>query len=240
MAFETLYLLYLDDFHAGDPLFLHSLSRGLSRPGTAGRIVIHGSGEEAQRALESEGIFRMRSQGIIPVESAVEHALVERAIRRLNQKIVGILTEGVVSAVGVMGTQRRLLVVRGGLLEAGDTTWLLQVVEQGVVPVVAAYAAEADTDRTGEVFLAEAVAALASGIPNVGVEVVFFTKTNLPGIMRGGEPIREMELRKVDLPNIVLDADGLNAVAERGHRILITNTTRFADPSGPVGTRLVS
>lgn len=234
------YVIYLDDYHAGDVHFLQSLARGLARraqrPAPA---IVHGSGEHAERLLEANGIFRRREHGVLQIESREEHTLVERATRQLNQKLVAILSDAVVSSVGVFGTQRRALVVRGSTVEATSAPWMMQIMEQGIVPVLAAYGRDEQAGTVGEVPIADAVVALAQAIER-HVEVVVFTVTNLPGIMAEGHPVPSVEHGHPGIEKAVSKDVDLDRLRDVGLTILLTNTTRFADSSGPVGTRVAA
>lgn len=232
-------ILYLDDYHAGDVLFLQSIAQALAkftrRPVP---VVVHGSAEAAERLLEAKGIFRRREAGIIPVESVEEHRIVEQAARRLNQHIVAILNEAVVATVGVFGTQRGTLLVRNGEVTAAGGVWVRELADQGIVPVLAAFARDESSARIGEVPLPDAVSAVAKLLGRNDVEVVFFTKTNLPGVMDAGKPVRQVGLKHSMLQSAVPDQDGLQRVLATGLSVLLTNTTRLAEPGGPVGTKI--
>lgn len=236
MTQETTYLLYLDDYHAADTLFLQSLARALTQRANSKIIIIHGSGEHAERLLEAEGIFRTRSGGVVPLATPREHAIVDLAVRQMNRKLVATLTEAVVSTVGIIGTQRRLFSMHAGRIRAGDVSWLHSLLHRGVIPVVAAYAREHDSNRVGEISVSDATIGMAGAFGNAPVAVVFFTKTNLPGLMRSGRPIPEIAVGEANDPRIIPDAEGLRQVVQEGLPVLLTNTTRFADAAGPVGT----
>lgn len=241
MSHPHQYILYLDDYHASDPLFLQSLGRALARQvWQQGPIVVHGSGEAGERMLEASGIFRERRNGVLAVQSAQEAALVEQGIRRLNQKIVEIFTDAIVSTVGILGTQRRALVVlEDGSLRT-DGTWIHRLAEKGIVTVLGAFAQREADDATGEIPVWDAVEALARSFAGATPEIVFFTSTNLPGVMRGGAPIPELDATDGLLDSSVGDKAAMQRISRAGFSVLLTNTTRFADPGGPIGTKIVS
>ena len=54
-----IHILYLDDFHLGDPMFLGRLGRGISRSGLK-LAVVHSPREIIEREMESLGIFFRR------------------------------------------------------------------------------------------------------------------------------------------------------------------------------------
>lgn len=237
---EKPYILYLDDYHTGDVHFLQSLARGLARMNARpAPVVVHGSGEHAERALEANGIFRRREYGVLPIESRTEYILVDRAARQLNQKIVAMLNDAVVPSVGIMGTQRRSLIVRDGRISAAGG-WIHSLMRQGIVPVVAAFASLEEGGASGEVPIFDAVSALAASFAHDDVQVVFFTKTKLPGLMQGGRPLERVGADHEMLANAVPDREGMRRLLNYGYSILLTNTTRLADEGGPVGTNIRS
>jgi hypothetical protein len=129
-------LVYLDPYHLGDPLFLQRF--GPAVKGHEGPLVlVHGSGEAAERALEAQGRTVERVDGVLRVEEA-DRPLVERAARDLNRRIVDALG---VSAVRVVGSDRGLLRrTPGGGVAVGRADWLRALLRQRVVPVVATLA----------------------------------------------------------------------------------------------------
>ena len=239
MAKDAHRILYLDDFHASDPLFLQSLGQALARwRRKPAPIVVHGSAEIAERWLEARGILKQREQGIVPVGNSEEHRLVERAGRHLNQHIAAIFNETAVPTVAVFGTQRRALVVENGRISARNGEWIVSLANQGVVPVLAAFAREETTGKTGEVAVWDAVEAIADLVDRHPTEVVFFSKTNLPGIMEAGEPLDEVDITHPKLASVLPDRHGLERILAANLSVLLTNSTRLADPAGPVGTRV--
>lgn len=243
MMSETVYVLFLDDYHAGDVLFLQGLARAMARrTWKPAPVIVHGSGEHAERLLEAHGIFRRRTGGVLEIESASEHTLVEQALRSLNQKIVALLTDAVVSTVGVIGAQRNVFAIADGQLCARGATWLYGIARQGVVPVVAANARDETSGATGEVALTQAVESLAAGLSRSaeGVEIVAFTRTNLPGIMRKGSPRSQVDVSEPVLRESVPDWESLADLVTAGYPVLLTNSNRLADSGGPSGSHVVS
>lgn len=236
MTDQELDVLYLDDYHAGDVLFIQSLARSLARLKERRAVLVHGAGEHAERALEAAGIFHKRTNGVIPVESAAEHALVERALRHVNQKITGALTDAVVPAVSVIGSERGLFISRGGQLQALNVAWLETLAQKAIVPVVGVFAIEEGSGRTGEVPLHLAIEAISRSF-QAKTRTVVFTKTNLPGVMKGATPEPAVGTDRID-ERIVADVPGVKYLVSRGISVLLTNTTRLSDKNGPIGTRI--
>lgn len=237
---EQTHLLYLDRYHMGDPLFLQSLARGLAR--SQGRLapclLFHGSDERAERLLEGEGLFPERRQGVLAVHSVEEAVLVERAIRTSNQKLVALLTDALVSAVGLHGTDRNLLRRSDDALETTGLEWVLDLGRKGVVPVVSSLLQDHASGQVREVALVEAVEAVATSIGRAEATIVFFTTTNLPGVMDGQTPRPLVTLDDLDGMEVLPDAEAVGRLSSAGFNVLLTNTTRLADPGGPVGTRV--
>ncbi|GAB5535693.1 MAG: hypothetical protein Rubg2KO_19420 [Rubricoccaceae bacterium] len=163
-----MHLVYLDPYHLGDPLFLTQLARDLSHR-AGGAVLVHGSGEAGERALEATGALARQRDGVWEVQSPEEAAIVERATRELNRQIVHELNEVGVPAIRVMGGDRGLLKQEGEAIAVGSVQWIQDLVAQGVVGVLAALV-DADTDALAEVDAVAAVGALATAIE--GAQVV--------------------------------------------------------------------
>ncbi|MEX0820898.1 MAG: hypothetical protein WD021_02030 [Rhodothermales bacterium] len=243
MATRTLHLIFLDDVHAADVLFMQNLSRSMGRRSwRPAPVLVHGSGEHAEQLLESHGIFRSRSDGVLAIESSREHALVQQALRGLNQKVVALLTDAVVSSVGVMGSQRSVFAARNGGLFVQEISWLKDLCEQGVVPVVAASGRDVASGSTGEIPAVHAAIVLARALRTwyERVEVVFFTTTNLPGIMHAGKPREQVSVGDEVLRDKVPDMDALLEVVSAGLPVVLTNSNRLSDEAGPSGTMITA
>lgn len=238
---RKLLVLFLDDEHGGDVLFMQNLARSLSRrTWRPAPIIVHGSGRHAERLMESNGIFRSRTGGVLQIQSELEHALVERALLVLNQKIVALLTDAVVSCVGVVGAQRKVFELREARLHTPGAAWLRDLAEQGVVPILAANARDEASGATGEIALREGAAALARALErhDETVEIVFFTKTSLPGIMHEGVPRPDVAVDDPALRASVADYESLAVLAAAGFSVLLTNSNRLTDARGPSGSRI--
>ena len=236
MHSDDVYVLYLDDHHASDALFIQGLARSLAGIDQGRFLLVHGSGEHGRQVLEDRGIFRDRTGGVLAVETPEEHALVERSLRHVNRQITGILTNAVVSSVSLIGSDRGLLVVEGTDLLLRRVDWVEALVEKGVVPVIGSYALEVESGRTGEVALHRTVAALVNGLSGSATAVAF-TTTNLPGAMRGASPEREWPIEELD-ERWVADFPAIHALVSQNIRVLLTNSTRLSDVGGPTGTLL--
>lgn len=157
-------VVYLDPYFLGDPLFVPGLAQDLAaREG--GLVLVHGSGERGERALESLGQVPTASRGVWQTEDAEGREVVERSIRDLNREIAHELNEAGVSAIRVMGADRGLLKSDDGALVTGRTGWLGDLARQGVVAVVAALVEGDGGHVEADAAEAAGVLALALGVP---------------------------------------------------------------------------
>ncbi len=183
---QSLYLVYLDRHHLGDDLFLKSLAQHLSDAGTEAPacLLVHGSGEKVERTLEAQGYFPDRTNGVLDVESEDQRRLVERAVREVNQEVVAMLTDEVVSTVGIQGVDRSLFQQSADeTIHAPNAGWVSALLKQRVVPVVSALVEAPDTGTVREVWPVEAVVALAQALDTSFDPVAcLFTTEDRPGL----------------------------------------------------------
>lgn len=191
---QSLYLVYLDRHHLGDDLFLKSLAQHLSDAGSEGPtcLLVHGSGEKVERTLEAQGYFPDRTNGVLDVENEAQRRLVERAVREVNQEIVAMLTDEVVSTVGIQGVDRGLFQKPADdAIRASNAGWISALLKQRVVPVVSALVEAPDTGAVQEVWPVEAVAALAQVLDaSFDPVACVFTTEDRPGLPDGNGNIR--------------------------------------------------
>ena len=227
-----LYLVHLDAVHLDDLLFTQSLGRLMM--GTSHRLIlVHGDGGQAERMLESAGIFPDAASEPSPQEQA----LTDQAVRQAARKIVGLLTDAQVPAVGVHGGDRGLLRVEGGSVQAGSVGWLADLANQRAVPVVSTLVGGA----IGAASDADVLAAIASGLRMAGHEVqaVAFQRTDARVLLPGddGRPKPHAEASCVaeieaDLP----DPAAVRALLAAQTAVRVTTPPAFLGPSGPGGT----
>lgn len=169
------FLLYLDRYHLSDSLFLQALARALAqRPPGPPFLLLHGPGETAERLLEARGYEPRRGSGVLEIRSGEEEALLERAVRETTRMISGILTDSVVHALPVMGGDRGLLTISEGEVRTGDTAWLQDLLESGVVPIISTLAIDPARRRYAEVRADAAATRLSFAIGASGV--AFFAR----------------------------------------------------------------
>ena len=159
-------LVFLDRYHLGDPLFLSSFARDV-KAHVGPLILVHGSGEEAERVLEARGFLTKEERS-----GPVARQLVERAIRDLNRRIVHELNDAAVPAVGVFGVDRALLQRSGrGDIEAGKVDWLVALARQGGIPVLGGLVRMSANEFT-EADPAQVLVALSQAVEAVVTTVV--------------------------------------------------------------------
>ncbi len=233
---EPLYLLYLDRYHLGDGLFLQALARALGR-GAPPCLLVHGSGEHTELLFEADGFFVEREGGVMPVSSSAEAALLERGLREINKKIVNVLTDSLVSAVGLHGADRGLLQLdKGGAVRAGEAAWLARLVGQGALPVVSALVREEEQYQVREASLGRVVVALAKALETKEVRVVFFVKQHRPGLLDGTAIVREINVAKLPGETVLPEPDAVREVVAAGVPVLLTDPGGMVEEGGPQGT----
>ncbi len=185
-------VVYLDPYFLGDPLFIPGLARDVAARG-AGLVLVHGSGERGERALESLGRMPTATGGAWDAQDDEGRGAVERATRTLTREVVHELNEAGVSAVGLMGADRGLLKRVDGAVVAGRASWLADLLGHGVVAVVASMVTTAD--GVAEVDAATAANVLAGALD---LAPVALTTRSLPA-----------DARPADVEAAVPDADAL-------------------------------
>ncbi len=169
----SLTILWLDDYNAGDPLFVQGVARSLAAT-SSGRhvLVVHGAVERAARLLESQAVEYEEQDGIVVSSDPRSHAFVERAYREVNKDIVAVTTEFGVPTSGFQGSDRSLIrMTEDGSVEGG-ARWLESLLLGGVVAVVSALAA--GDAGAHSVPVGTAVVALAEGTVRFAPNVCFF------------------------------------------------------------------
>lgn len=237
-----MYLLCIDDYHLADPLFIDELGRELSshRQELPPLLLIHGSGEAAERALEGQGLFRERAGGVLQVASAQEAAVVDRAAREANQRLVDRLTDAVLPAVSIPGDARGLLVHDGPGVRVGDVHWIRQLVAQEALPVVSALARDPVSGGSREVALGAAMTALARALADDAGTVTVVGFVRKAGRSLLSKAARSTPLAAEDVPpRTAVPARGpLQQAAEAGVSVLLSTPALFLTPGSSRGRRV--
>lgn len=173
-----LHILYLDDYHLGDPMFLGRLARGLAAAELE-LAIVHSSMEAVERGVESLGIFPSRNAaGMLDLTDAEAIAVAERVCRDQNRGIAHELNEAGVAAARMEASSRGLLVGddEGGL-RVGNTDWFTTLAGSGVIPVIAPLAESGG--QTGMLDAARLIQLLAEALPD-SVALFLTRKSSLP------------------------------------------------------------
>ena len=162
-------VLYLDPYFLGDPLFLAGFARDVAARPT-GLVVVHGSGERGERALEALGRLPEAEDGVWDTRDDEGRSVVERATRDLNREITHELNEAGVATVGALGADRGLLKQVDGEIVTGRTSWVGDLVRQRVTVVVASL-----VDAGGDVVEVDAARAAGRLAAALGEPLVALT-----------------------------------------------------------------
>jgi acetylglutamate kinase len=237
------YLVYLSNYLLGDPVFLQGLARTFRQrpPGAAPLWFLHGSGENAERAIEAQGRIPERRGGLLEAEGEADRGLIERSTRDMNRHITALLTDQVVSALPVMGTDRGLLKAKTPreAVSVKNADWLVGLSRQGVVPVVGLLGAT-EAHEAEELSPVEATAALAEAL---GSTVVCFLTTGRAGVRAEGEAkgVRgEIYAGEIDALDRLHEAWVPQALAQRGVPVLLSSQLGVVTQPVPKGTRVVN
>ncbi|GAB5521307.1 MAG: acetylglutamate kinase [Rhodothermales bacterium] len=235
-----LFILYIDDYHQGDTLFLRGLA-GQVREGSVPTMIVHGGGEAAERHLEANGFFPERgADGQWQNLSPLEHTLVEQATRMANRTLTSLFNDHVVSVVGVQGTDRKLVQVdEAGAITLGRTKWLMDWAEKRVVPIISALGVAPD-GATVLLPTEQVVEALCQRFADANPMVAMFSKKNRQGLEQGGAQVPEWNMSTLP-PQAHLQApEAARWLVQRGAHVLVTSPTGLYRKPTPNGTRLVA
>lgn len=237
---DAVLILYLDRYHLGDPFFLPAFARDV-KAHAEGLVIVHGSGEAGERALEAEGLLPEWRGGVLVVGSDHERALVERAARDLNRRVVHELNEAGVSALRMLGADRGLLRegVNGGL-DAGRVGWLDALVRQGAVPVVATLVAGMEGGPLVEADPAAAAVALVRAFEGEEPPTVAFLTTNRrAGLFAGAERLPAIAVSVLPADGTLPEPDAIRRAAAEGVRVKLITSAALRGAGVPEGTEVL-
>ncbi|QXD14258.1 hypothetical protein GQ464_012470 [Rhodocaloribacter litoris] len=222
-----LHVLYIDPEHQANPLFWQGLGRALAGAGPRmpHTLLVHGSGNRLQSWLEAEGRFAD--------DEPPPPDLVERLLRMETHRIVGLLTDAGVPAVGLQGSDRGLLRRDAdGSVTAPGARWVRDLARRRAVPVIAAQAAG------GEVPLLLAVEALTRQLADEPLRIVFFTRTNRPGVVEQGRLRDVLPAAELEATGVVADPAPVRTLVETAAEVWLTSPVGFVHREGLQGTRV--
>lgn len=105
------YLAALDYQHLDNGVFLTAFARALSQQQHTRPIIIHGDSEYTERVIQT---------GVMRDEATV------RSIKDLNHRLIALLADEGVSAIGINGYQRKLITLDDGSLKV-DSSFIEQL-----------------------------------------------------------------------------------------------------------------
>lgn len=224
------YVFYLDRYHLGDPLFLNRFARDLGRL-AAPRLVVHGPGDDAELALEADGTLVRWQAGVPAVSTPHERAVVERVTRDVGRRLTHTMNDAGLSAVRLDGASRGLLRPTDDGYALGSTDWLIQLAQQGAIPVVAALA---PADEGMQPVPGGVLAGHLAGRFEAA-RVVLFGRGLRTGIADAGEAVA---LDAVP-PNTLPEPDVVPLLLSLGADVLLTGSAGIG-AEGVLGTRVLA
>ncbi len=215
LILPMIYVLYLDRYHLGDPLFLNGFARDVQALG-APCLIVHGAGEAAERMLEARGQIARWEDGVLVAETPEDRALVARAARDLNRQVAHTLNDAGVAAIPLEAGGRGLVRQDESGVRAENAGWLGDLVAQRAVPVIATLVA-ADEGGVREANGGGVAGAIAKELAANGTEaVVMFLSTKPLDDSKGGVSV-ERELVLADLtPGALPEPEALHAALAVG------------------------
>lgn len=228
-----MYVVYIDKYHLGDVLFLRALGVTLAGMAKERRpvVVLHGPGEFTERALEAEGVF-LDGGDVAALNDAQHRDSALRAIRELNQRLVNIFTEALAPAISIDPSTQRLLVEAGGRVERRRHGWLEGLTSMPSIPVMSS-TASSDSGPS----IAEDGQVIGSFLTDEPVVTpILFTKTSLPGIMAGKEPVTIIAPDDPRIGESITRTEVLEMLTLARSNFLITNASGPGAPGRPRGT----
>lgn len=238
---DPIYLLYLDRYHLDDPLFLSSMAQRMKRVKRRlpPLLFLHNSGEQTERLLEAEGYFSKREEGLLHLQTSKELALLERAMRDVNRRIVGTLTDEGVHTVGFHGLDRGLLRIGAdGQVSAGRVDWLLDLMLKRVVLVLSTLVQDPQTRQVREESVQSATLAMAPALDGERIVVVFFTRNDRPGIWEDGAVKKTYPLNALSA-SILSEPKAIRAMVTGGFSVLVTSPKGLLEGEKPHGTWII-
>ncbi|MEM6783392.1 MAG: hypothetical protein AAF624_06615 [Bacteroidota bacterium] len=225
-------LLFLDDYHLGDPLFLSGLAQDIARARRPA-LLLHSGREAAAKALEAQGIFD--PDVVIGGELGAHAAVVERAVRDENRIIAAALTEAGAATVRLLASDRSLVQPAKIDVELGNTDWIATLLRQRACVVLGALEATESTTRLLDP--AELAARLSEAL---GTPLVVLTTSRTPGVLVDGQTVEAIGIETLADRREIPARDVAQQAHWRGARVVITSRTGAFDPRGARGTKLSS
>jgi acetylglutamate kinase len=183
-------------------------------------IIVHGGGPQISALADQLGVHSTFVGGLRVTDDAMMDVVRMSLLGQVNPEIVGLVQAAGAPAVGIAGTDAGLLQVRPavgpggedlgmvGEVEHVDTSYLLELLADGFLPVVATVGRDRDgRDRNVNADLAAGAVAAALGAS----KLVYLT--DVSGLYENfGDPARESLMSEVTAERLraMLDADELH------------------------------
>lgn len=198
-----IHVVAVDRVTLDDLMAWQTIGRALAeRPPGAGHVVlVHVPGESVDRTLEGSGMDLRAGGGLLRSTDPASSEALGRAARSENRRIVTLLTEEGLPAVGFLGGDRGLLG------QHAPPPWLEAVVRAGSIPVVASVAPDRDGMR--EMALAESTAWL-SGLPGAVPVLLARGKPGPRGVLDPCDPGTADRLAESGISAMLSTVSGLS------------------------------
>jgi acetylglutamate kinase len=183
-------------------------------------VIVHGGGPQISDLAGQLGVTSRFVGGLRVTDAAMMDVVRMSLLGQVNPELVGLVQRAGAPAVGVAGTDAGLLRVRPAVGPGGedlglvgevdqvDTSYLVELLEDGFLPVVATVGRDADgTDRNVNADLAAGAVAAALGAS----KLVYLT--DVPGLYQDfGDPDRQALMSEVAVSELqrMLTADELH------------------------------
>ncbi|MEX0868833.1 MAG: acetylglutamate kinase [Nitriliruptoraceae bacterium] len=183
-------------------------------------VIVHGGGPQISALAKDLGVTSAFIGGLRRTDAAMLDVVRMALLGQVNPEIVGLVQAAGAAAVGVAGTDAGLVKVRPatgpngedlglvGEVEHVDTTYLVELLDDGFLPVVATLGRDAQgQDRNVNADLAAGAIAAALGAS----KLVYLT--DVPGLYADfGDPERQALLSEVGVEELerMLDSDALH------------------------------
>ncbi len=196
-------LIKVGGHQIADAAFLDDLAQ-IIRARRMPTVIVHGGGKEISDLQRTLGIEPRYIDGVRVTDAPSLRVVGMVLAGVVNKRLVGHLVAAGVDAVGVTGVDRGLIRARqrphatedmgftGDVIDV-RADWLMAMLADGVVPVIAPLCLGADDGATLYNVNADHVAG-AVGAAVGAARTVFIT--NVAGVLVGGQPVAELDARR--------------------------------------------
>ncbi|MEX2585847.1 MAG: hypothetical protein WD315_05585 [Balneolaceae bacterium] len=212
------YIAVIDYEHLDNGMFLSSFARSLSSQQTARGVIIHGDSAYTERLLQS---------GMMREEATV------RSIRDLNHRLIALLADYGVSAIGLNGHQRSLIRMEEESTQL-DTNHLLRLPDTPHI-LLSSLAFVPGRDEPGVLKLPELVALLQKQLQIR--DVILFSMNDSDEIIQKEMP---ETIRWAELEETFSESPVPSEFHGVSFPLRLLTTGRFADYPSTKGTTLIT